>query len=93
MTAAVTEDSAPVLPRHVRLRHDETRGGWVLLGPERVLVLDEIALEVMKLVDGKTSVGGIVDRLAQIYDAPREAIMPDVLAMLNELGEKGFVDG
>jgi pyrroloquinoline quinone biosynthesis protein D len=86
-----SEADVPAFPRHVRFRFDEARQNWVLLGPERVLMPDEIAVEVLKLCDGQASIGQIVDRLAQAFDAPREEITPDVLALFNDLAAKGFV--
>ena len=41
---SVSEASRPVLPRHARLKFDETRQVWVILAPERVLAPDEIAV-------------------------------------------------
>ncbi len=87
----VSEQSRPVLPRHAKLRFDETRQVWVILAPERVLAPDEIAVEVLKLCDGKRSVGEMVDLLAEKYAAPREAIATDVVAMLQDLADKGFL--
>ena len=46
---SVSETSRPVLPRHARLKFDETRQVWVILAPERVLAPDEIAVEVQQL--------------------------------------------
>ena len=43
---SVSEASRPVLPRHAKLKYDETRKVWVILAPERVLAPDEIAVEV-----------------------------------------------
>jgi pyrroloquinoline quinone biosynthesis protein D len=87
----VSEQSRPVLPRHAKLRFDETRQVWVILAPERVLAPDEIAVEVLKLCDGKRSVGEMVDLLAEKYAAPREAIATDVVAMLQDLADKAFL--
>ena len=87
----VSETSRPVLPRHARLKFDETRKVWVILAPERVLAPDEIAVEVLKLCDGKRSVAEMVDLLAAKYAAPREAIATDVVAMLQDLADKGFL--
>ena len=42
---SVSEASRPVLPRHAKLKFDETRKVWVILAPERVLAPDEIAVE------------------------------------------------
>ncbi len=88
---SVSEASRPVLPRHAKLKFDETRQVWVILAPERVLAPDEIAVEVLKLCDGVRSVGVMVDHLAAKYAAPREAIATDVIAMLQDLADKGFL--
>src|ERR1700746_1113370 len=88
---SVSETSKPVLPRHAKLKFDETRKGWVILAPERVLAPDEIAVEVLKLCDGVRSMAEMADQLAQKYAAPREAIMTDVIAMLQDLADKGFL--
>jgi len=61
---SVSETSRPVLPRHARLKFDETRKVWVILAPERVLAPDEIAVEVLQLCDGLRSVADMVDQLA-----------------------------
>jgi pyrroloquinoline quinone biosynthesis protein D len=87
----VSEASKPVLPRHARLKFDETRKVWVILAPERVLAPDETAVEVLKLCDGVRSVTEMADQLAQKYAAPREAIAADVIAMLQDLADKGFL--
>src|SRR5215813_15450676 len=88
---SVSEASKPVLPRHAKLKFDETRQVWVILAPERVLAPDEIAVEVLKLCDGVRSVADMADQLAQKYAAPREAIMTDVTGMLQDLADKGFL--
>ena len=88
---SVSEVSRPVLPRHARLKFDETRQLWVILAPERVLAPDEIAVEVLKLCDGVRSVADIADELAAKYAAPRDTIATDVVAMLQDLADKGFL--
>jgi pyrroloquinoline quinone biosynthesis protein D len=87
----VSEASRVVLPRHAKLKFDETRKVWVILAPERVLAPDEIAVEVLQLCDGIRSVADLADLLAQKYAAPREAILTDVVAMLQDLADKGFL--
>jgi pyrroloquinoline quinone biosynthesis protein D len=87
----VSEASRPVLPRHAKLKFDETRKVWVILAPERVLAPDEIAVEVLQLCDGVRNVAAIVDELVAKYAAPREAIATDVVAMLQDLADKGFL--
>ncbi|HEY0331972.1 MAG TPA: pyrroloquinoline quinone biosynthesis peptide chaperone PqqD [Rhodopseudomonas sp.] len=87
----VEEASRPVLPRHAKLRFDATRQRWVILAPERVLAPDEIAVEILQLCDGVRSVADIIDLLARKYSAARELIGGDVIAMLQDLADKGFL--
>jgi pyrroloquinoline quinone biosynthesis protein D len=87
----VSEASRPVLPRHAKLKFDETRQVWVILAPERVLAPDEIAVEVLKLCDGVRSVAEMVDELAAKYTADRADISTDVVVMLQDLADKGFL--
>jgi pyrroloquinoline quinone biosynthesis protein D len=88
---SVGEASRPVLPRHAKLKFDATRQRWVILAPERVLAPDEIAVEVLQLCDGVRNVGAIIDQLAAKYTAERGAIATDVVAMLQDLADKGFL--
>ena len=90
MTEAVAA-SVPAFNRGFRLRHDAVRDAWVVLAPERLFLLDEPAVEVLKLVDGARSVPDIVDALAARFAAPREAIAADVEAMLRDLADKGAI--
>lgn len=78
---------------HVKFRHDETRGRWVVLAPERLLLPDEQAVEILKLVDGERSVDAVIDALAARFDAPRTVIAADVTAMLQDLADKGVLAG
>jgi pyrroloquinoline quinone biosynthesis protein D len=88
---SVSETSRPKLPRHAKLKFDETRQVWVILAPERVLAPDQIAVEVLQLCDGVRSVSEMADMLAVKYAAPREAILTDVIVMLQDLADKGFL--
>src|SRR3954452_16920394 len=88
---SVSETSRPVLPRHAKLKFDETRQRWVILAPERVLAPDETAVEILQLCDGARSVAQMIDQLAAKYTAERAAIGTDVIAMLQDLADKGFL--
>ena len=81
----VSKTSRPRLPRHAKLKFDETRQRWVILAP------DEIAVEVLQLCDGARSVEQMIDQLAEKYAADRDAIGTDVIAMLQDLADKGFL--
>jgi pyrroloquinoline quinone biosynthesis protein D len=88
----ISEASRPVLPRHVRLQRDEARQRWVIQAPERILLPDATAVAILELVDGKRTVGVIADRLAELYHAPREIIATDVVAMLQDLADQGYLE-
>jgi pyrroloquinoline quinone biosynthesis protein D len=78
------------LAPHIVFRFDDTRQRWIMMAPERLMLPDEQAVEILKLVDGKASVGAITDALAARYtQAPRELIAKDVTAMLQDLADKG----
>ena len=83
--------SCPSLPRHIKLRHDAARDRWMILAPERVHTPDAIAVAVLKLCDGVRTVEAIAGELAQTYNAPRETILADIVAMLQGLADKGVV--
>ncbi len=84
----ITEASVPGLPIGVKLRFDKQRDQWVILAPERLFVLDDVALEIVKRCDGKASVADIVSELAEAYAAPRDVILKDVGALLQDLADK-----
>ena len=88
---AVSLESVPRLARGAKLRLDETRGRWVLLVPERVMAPDDIAVEVLQLCDGEKSVAAMIKILAAKYAAPPERIGADVIEMLQDLADSGFL--
>jgi pyrroloquinoline quinone biosynthesis protein D len=78
----------PHLPRGVRVHFDPVRSAQVLLAPERVFDLDDVAAEVLKLVDGQRTIRQIADTLAMKFDGERDVIEADVIEMLAELANK-----
>ena len=90
--AGPDEDAKPRLPKGVRLRHDQVRGQWLLLAPERVLQADPIAVEILKRCTGERTIRDIVDDLATMYSADRARIAEDVRALLAELAAKRVLD-
>lgn len=66
----------------------------MLLYPERGLVLNPTAADIVQLCTGEHTVGAIVDRLAEKYTTrSREVIEREVLEFLRALAERGLVDG
>jgi pyrroloquinoline quinone biosynthesis protein D len=89
--AIVTTATRAVLPPHVKMRHDAGRGRWLILAPERVFEPDDTAVAVLKLCDGARTVADIAGELAKEYNAPTEEIVTDIVAMLQDLADKGVV--
>jgi pyrroloquinoline quinone biosynthesis protein D len=89
----ISAATIPALPPHIKLRHDPGRGRWHVLAPERVFEPDDTAIEVLKRIDGVKSVAVIVEELAKEYNAPAIEISADVIAMLQDLADKGVVRG
>jgi pyrroloquinoline quinone biosynthesis protein D len=89
--AEVCDDSTPALARGVRLRFDQARSAWVLLAPERVLMPDEIAVEILKRCDGEATVRAIVADLARTFEAEAVQVAADVRSFLQDLADKGMV--
>ena len=72
-------EDVPTLPRHAKLRFDNARKKWIINAPERVFELDDIAGEVMQLINGKDTLKQIIDKLLVKYeDAPSEQVTDDV---------------
>jgi pyrroloquinoline quinone biosynthesis protein D len=88
----ISADSRPRLPAGVRLRFDAQRDAWVMLAPERVLFPDAIAVEILQRCDGGASVESIARELAQRFEAELDQVRGDIVELLEELSEKGFVE-
>ncbi|HRK95941.1 MAG TPA: pyrroloquinoline quinone biosynthesis peptide chaperone PqqD [Rhodospirillales bacterium] len=89
--SALSEAGVPRFAPHVRLSFDRRRGRWVVMAPERLFVPDEIAAEILRRCDGAASIAAIIDALAAEFDAPREEIAADVLALVSDLCEQGVL--
>lgn len=91
-TTEIPGSAVPRFPRGVRLRHDEVRGQWILLAPERILKPDGVALEILKRCDGKATLDEITDDLASTFAADREEIGRDVREFLGGLAAKRMLE-
>lgn len=83
-------DPTPKLAPGVKLRKDAKRGA-VLLGPERILELDDIAQAIVAEFDGTKRVSEIAAALAKEYDANADDIRADIDHLLKDLTQKGYV--
>ncbi|ATS22137.1 MULTISPECIES: pyrroloquinoline quinone biosynthesis peptide chaperone PqqD [Xanthomonas] len=86
--SGITRDSQPALRAGVRLQHDRARDQWVLLAPERVVELDDIALVIAQRYDGTRSLAQIAQELAAQFDADAAQIEADVIELTDTLHQK-----
>jgi pyrroloquinoline quinone biosynthesis protein D len=89
---ALAADARPKLAPKVRLRWDRKDSRFMLLYPERGLVLNATAADVVQLCTGEHTVTAIVDRLAEKYvPQPREVVEREVLAFLRAMAERALI--
>ena len=82
----------PRLASKARLRYDRKGERYMLLYPEKGLVLNDTAVAIVKLCTGEHTVTGIIDALVAAYaDKPREAIEGEVLGFLGAMADRGLV--
>jgi pyrroloquinoline quinone biosynthesis protein D len=82
-------DSVIELQRQYRFQYEEAQKAYVLLYPEGLIRLEGGAGEILKRVDGKTSVEGIVQDLQQTF--PGVDLRQDVIDFLEVAYGKGWI--
>lgn len=82
----------PKLARRARLRWDERDEKWMIVYPERGLVLNASAAAIVKLCDGTRSVDEIAEALAAASGAPLERVAGDVRTLVARLAEKRILE-
>ena len=88
----ITAQSRPTLAAKARLRWDRQASRYMLLYPERGLVLNPTAADVVQLCTGEHTVGAIVQQLAQKYaPEPVENVEREIVALLTRLANRGLI--
>ncbi|HEY2993230.1 MAG TPA: pyrroloquinoline quinone biosynthesis peptide chaperone PqqD [Methylomirabilota bacterium] len=88
----ISAGTRPRLAAKARLRWDRKDGRHMLLYPERGLVLNATAADVVQLCTGELTVEAIVEKLAEKYTTqPREDLEREILTFLGRLAERGLV--
>jgi pyrroloquinoline quinone biosynthesis protein D len=88
----ITPTSRPRLVPHARLRFDRHGGRWMLLAPERGLVLSPTALAIVERMDGTHTVDAIAAELAARSAASRRRVLADLLTFLERLADRCLVE-
>ncbi len=82
-------DAVIEIPRLFRLQWEAAQGAWVLLYPEGMVKLSPSAGEIMKGVDGRNSVAGIIAELEAAF--PGTELRRDVMDFLEAAHERGWI--
>ncbi|KQT85963.1 pyrroloquinoline quinone biosynthesis protein PqqD [Aurantimonas sp. Leaf443] len=89
--SAIDDATVPRFPHGVRFREDAVRGQFILVGPERIFNADEVAVEILKRVDGKRDFKALLGELTAVFTADEATIRPDVESFLGDLADKQMV--
>jgi coenzyme PQQ biosynthesis protein PqqD len=89
----ISAESRPRLAAKARLRFDRKSARYMLLYPERGLLLNPTAADVLQRCDGLRTVDSIVEELAQQYGHERPAVEREVMTFLQSMADRGLVHG
>ena len=82
-------EDAPRISGRFRLQYESAQAAWVLLYPEGMVKLSGSAAEILKRIDGRTSVDGIIRELEAAF--PGAALRHDVLDFIQEAHGRGWI--
>jgi pyrroloquinoline quinone biosynthesis protein D len=85
----ITAETVVELRRQYRFQYEPAQESYVLLFPEGLIKLPGGSGEIMKRVDGKTSVEGIVQDLQNTF--PGVELRQDVIDFLEVAYGKGWI--
>ncbi len=86
----MNKDAIPELSRMFRFQWEEAQQSHVILYPEGMVKLSGSAGEIMKQVDGKTSVNNIIQTLSDLFDGAD--VTDDVIAFIAEAESNGWIE-
>lgn len=81
--------ACPRVAKMFRLQWEDVQQSWVLLYPEGMVKLNSSAGEIMKRLDGTTTVAGLITALEHTFGATD--LSADVLDFLRIAKQQGWV--
>jgi coenzyme PQQ biosynthesis protein PqqD len=88
----ISLEARPRLAAKARLRFDRKSTRYLLLYPERGLVLNPTAADIVQLCTGEHTVEAIVERLVEKYASqPRAVVEREVMTFLGAMADRGLV--
>ena len=92
MTEGAGPGARPRLTRKAKLKYDALEKRFLLLAPERGMVLSDSAAEILKRCDGTKSLAAIAGELSSATGAPVEQIERDTRAFVDEMRKRGLLE-
>jgi pyrroloquinoline quinone biosynthesis protein D len=87
--SALRPEDAPRISRQFRLQYEPAQAAWVLLYPEGMVKLSGSAAEIMKRIDGKTTIEALIRDLETVF--PGAALRQDVLDFAEVARARGWI--
>jgi coenzyme PQQ biosynthesis protein PqqD len=85
--------SRPKLASKARLRWDRREEKFLLLYPERGLLLNSTAADIVQLCTGKETVEGIIRQLSEKYSGQSpEEVEREVMSFLSDIAGRGLLE-
>jgi pyrroloquinoline quinone biosynthesis protein D len=86
---ALRLEDTPRVRRPFRLQYEQAQSAWVLLYPEGMVKLSGSAGEIMKRIDGKTTLDALIRDLEAVF--PGAALRQDVLEFVETAHARGWI--
>ncbi len=83
-------EGKPKLLAKTRMRYDKVRQSHVLLLPERAVLLNSTAAEILELCDGTRTVPDVIGTLERKY--PGAELRADVAELIRDAEKKGWIE-
>ncbi len=83
-------EGKPKLLAKTRMRYDKVRQSHVLLLPERAVLLNSTAAEILELCDGTRTVPDVIGTLESKY--PGAELRADVVQLIRDAEKKGWIE-
>jgi pyrroloquinoline quinone biosynthesis protein D len=87
----LSTESRPRLARKARLRFDRKTERYMLLYPEKGMVLNSTGADVLHLCTGDHTVATIIERLTAKYAQTPSAVEQQVFDFLRAMEDRGLV--
>jgi len=87
----ISSSTRPRLASKARLRFDRKSTRYMLLYPEKGLVLNSTSADILKLCTGEHTVAAIVQQLAEKYSKDAPEVEPEVVAFLRTMADRGLL--